>query len=600
MRKPGDAFVARPDRLKGTQEKISRSSLKKLGAYLMTERWWLLLAILLSVAGNLLALTGPMLSGLAVDAIEPGPGRVEFARVWYYAGWMILCYGVAFVCSYSLSVLMIAVSQRIVGRMRKDVFERLVDLPVGYFDTRPTGDIISRISYDIDTVNATLSHDAVQLMTTVITVTGALAMMVRISGILVLVFVVTVPLSIFLTRQITRRTRPLYRKRSRSLGELNGYAEEMVSGMETLAVYCQEEHTVKGFGEKNSQAAAACYRADYYGNMVGSCVNFVNNLSLALISVFGALLYLAGAMTIGNISSFVLYSRKFSGPINEFANIIGELQSSMAAAERIVSLLTEPAEAAGEDKDTRELAAGQGKVDCENLTFGYNPGHPVLRGLSLAARPGALVAIVGPTGAGKTTIINLLMRFYDAQGGQLWVDGQPVREVTRRSLRGTYAMVLQDTWLFSGTVFENLSYGKPGAALHDVKEAARMAMADSFIEKLPQGYDTVLTEDGSNLSKGQKQLLTIARAMLLDARILILDEATSNVDTQTEQKIQKAMRHLMKDKTCFVIAHRLSTIRNADEILVVDHGQVVEQGRHGELMERKGFYYRLYQSQFCR
>ncbi len=580
------------------RERLNWKTLKRLGNYLAAERWYLGLAVGLAVAGNLLALAGPMLSGYAVDAISPGPGRVDFDRVFYYAKWMIACYGAAFVCSYSLAALMIHVSQRIVRRMRKDVFDHLMDLPVGYFDTRSTGDVISRISYDIDTINSSLSHDAVQMMTTVITVVGALSMMVRISRQLVLVFAVTVPLSIFMTRQITGRTRPLFRARSASLGELNGYAEEMVTGKETLAAYCREESAVETFGEKNGEAARAGYRADYYGNIVGSCVNFVNNLSLTLISVFGALLYLGGALTVGHISSFVLYSRKFSGPINEFANIIGELQSSLAAAERIFLLLDETAENADEEGNAGELVCRKGEVEFDRITFGYEPQRPVIRDLSLHAPSGALVAIVGPTGAGKTTLINLLMRFYDTDRGLLLVDGQPVKSVSRKSLRANFAMVLQDSWLFTGTVYENLAYGSQNASMADVRRAARMAMADGFIEKLPQGYDTVLTEDGASLSKGQKQLLTIARAMLLDARILILDEATSNVDTETELKIQAAMRRLMRDKTCFVIAHRLSTIRNADAILVVDQGRIVEQGRHGELMERQGFYYRLYQAQF--
>ena len=557
------------------RERINWNTLKKLGHYLAAERWYLLVAVCLAVAGNLLSLAGPMLSGYAVDAISPGPGRVDFERVFYYAKWMIVCYGAAFICSYSLAALMIHVSQRIVRRMRRDVFDHLMELPVGYFDTRTTGDVISRISYDIDTINGSLSHDAVQMMTTVITVVGALSMMVRISRQLVLVFAFTVPLSIFMTRQITRRTRPLF-----------------------LAAYCREESTIRTFEEKNGEATKAGYRADYYGNIVGSCINFINNLSLTLISVFGALLYLGGFLTVGHISSFVLYSRKFSGPINEFANIIGELQSSLAAAERIFLLLDERAETADEALGVEVLDCRKGEVDFEQITFGYEPGRPVIRDLSLKAPSGALVAIVGPTGAGKTTLINLLMRFYDANQGRLLVDGRPVKSVSRASLRANFAMVLQDSWLFNGTVYENLAYGSKNATRADVKRAAQMAMADEFIEKLPQGYDTVLTEDGASLSKGQKQLLTIARAMLLDARILILDEATSNVDTETELQIQAAMRQLMQGKTCFVIAHRLSTIRNADTILVVDQGQIVEQGRHGELMEKKGFYYRLYQAQF--
>lgn len=373
--------------------------------------------------------------------------------------------------------------------------------------------------------------------------------------------------------------------------------EEMITGQKTLKAYGREEYTRKRFDKKNKDAVEAYYRAEYYGSVVGPCVNFINNLSLSLISVFGALLYLGGAMSVGDISSFVLYSRKFSGPINEAANIFSELQSAFAAAERVFRLLDEePEPVDGPGAETLEQV--RGNVRLEHVNFGYEPGKPVIRDLSLEAKPGRLVAIVGPTGAGKTTLINLLMRFYDADSGRILVDGKEIKGLTRKSLRKAYAMVLQDTWLFHGSIYENLAYGKAGATRQEVEEAAKAAHIHSFIMRLPQGYDTILTDEGANISKGQKQLLTIARAMLLDARMLILDEATSNVDTRTEQQIQKAMRRLMEGKTCFVIAHRLSTIENADLILVVNDGEVVEQGTHRELMERGGAYSRLYRAQF--
>lgn len=577
--------------------KNRKGTILRLARYMVQYKYRVLFALGLTVASNLLALMGPMLSGYAIDAIEPGVGRVDFARVFYYAALMVIFYLVSSALSYVLSVLMIHISRKVVYKMREDVFTHLMELPVGYFDTHQTGDIISRISYDIDTVNTSLANDLVQILTTLITVVGAFSMMIAISPRLVLIFAFTVPLSTFLTKLITGKTRPLFRLRSRKLGELNGFVEEMITGQKTLKAYHQEENTIRKFDGKNEEAVEAYYRAEYYGSVVGPTVNFINNLSLTLVSVFGALLFLAGKMRIGSISSFILYSRKFSGPINEAANIMSELQSALAAAERVFNMIDEPAEMA-DSENAVELCQVRGDVRLENVSFGYTKEQQIIKNLNLRAPHGKLIAIVGPTGAGKTTLINLLMRFYDVQDGYIFVDNREIRDVTRTSLRKGYAMVLQDTWLFQGTVFENIAYGRQNATLEDVVEAAKAAKIHSYIMRLPQGYDTVLTDEGTNISKGQKQLLTIARAMLLDAPMLILDEATSNVDTRTERQIQQAMRKLMEHKTCFVIAHRLSTIQNADEILVVNHGEIVEQGTHERLMERQGFYYQLYQAQF--
>lgn len=569
----------------------------RLGQYMLSYKWLLLLALALTVGSNLFSLIGPTLSGYAIDAIEPGLHQVVFERVFYYAGWMIIFYVISSVLSYLLSILMIHISRKVVFRMRKDVFDRLLSLPVGYFDTHQTGDIISRISYDIDTINASLSNDLVQILATVITVIGAFCMMVVISPKLVLVFVFTVPLSICMTKLITGKTRPLFRLRSRKLGELNGFVEEMISGQRTLKAYHQEANTITRFDQKNEEAVEAYYRAEYYGSVTGPTVNFINNLSLALISVFGALLYLAGSMSVGNISSFVLYSRKFSGPINEFANIISEFQSALAAAERVFMTMDELPEPVDADQ-ARDLTGVEGNVRIENVSFGYTKDAPIIKNLNLQADKGKLVAIVGPTGAGKTTLINLLMRFYDVGDGHIYIDNEEASQVTRKSLRKSYAMVLQDTWLFEGSIYDNIAYGKEGASMEEVVAAAKAAKIHGFIKRLPQGYHTILSDDGTNISKGQKQLLTIARAMLLESPMLILDEATSNVDTRTEIQIQQAMRKLMEHKTCFVIAHRLSTIQNADVILVVNHGEIVEQGTHAELMEKKGFYHQLYRAQF--
>ena len=373
--------------------------------------------------------------------------------------------------------------------------------------------------------------------------------------------------------------------------------EEMLSGQKTIRAYGREEQVLAGFDEKNRAAVDAYTSAEANGTLTGPSVNFINNLSLALICVFGSLQFLRGSLRLGDLSSFVQYSRKFSGPINEVANIFSELQSAFAAAERVFSLID--AEPEPEDRaDAVALENVRGDVQMKNVDFSYLPGEPIIRGLNLHAEPGSLTAIVGPTGAGKTTIINLLMRFYDVDGGGIYIDGKDIRDLTRSSLRGAFTMVLQDTWLFHGTIFENIAYGKPGATMEDVVRAAKAARIHSFISRLPQGYDTVLSDNGTSISKGQKQMLTIARAMLLDARMLILDEATSNVDTGTEQQIQAAMRQLMQGKTCFVIAHRLSTIRSADHILVLNGGKIVEQGNHETLMAKNGFYRKLYESQF--
>lgn len=569
----------------------------RLGKYLLQHKWMVLAAVSLTITGNLLALLGPMLSGYAIDAIGVGPGQTNFDLVLFYCGLMLVFYVLSSGLSYLLSVLMVKISQKIVYQMRKDLVDKLLELPVRFFDSHQTGDIISRLSYDIDTVNSSLSNDLLQIAASAITVIGSFIMMLRISPPLILVFVVTVPISVLFIIYRTKKVRPLFRKRSAKLGELNGFVEEIISGQKTTKAYHQEQTMVGRFDQRNNEAVEAYYMADYYGSTVGPSVSFINNLSLTLISIFGSLLYLVGSVSLGNLSSFVLYSRKFSGPVNEMANIISELQSAAAAAERVFRMIDEPAEAA-DLPQAKPLEEVKGDVQMKDIQFGYEPDKVIIHDLNLHAKPGSLVAIVGPTGAGKTTIINLLMRFYDPQKGQILMEGCDSHDITRKSLRAAYTMVLQDTWLFYGSIYDNIAFSRPEATPEEVIEAAKAAKIHNYIMSLPDGYDTIVNGDGLNISQGQKQMLTIARAMLSDAKMLILDEATSNVDTRTEMQIQSAMRNLMKDKTCFVIAHRLSTVQNADTILVVQHGDIIEQGNHEQLMKKGGVYAGLYSSQF--
>ena len=571
--------------------------LQRLWQYLGRNRAMLALALALSIGSSLLSLYGPKLSGRAINAIDLGAGQVDFDTVFRCAILMAICYACSAGLTYLLNGVMIHLSRTVSRQMRHDIFENLTSLPVGFFDRYQTGDLISILTYDVDTVNQSLSSDLLQILQSVVTVTVSFFMMMSSAPELEIVFFVTIPATIWFTRWLAGRVRPLFRKRSGKLGALNGFVEEMLSGQKTIRAYGREEAVLEKFDEKNTEAVDAYTVAEANGTVTGPCVNFINNVSLAMVCLLGSMLFLQGKLGLGDLSSFVQYSRKFSGPINEVANIIAELQSAFAAAERVFSLIDAEPEAP-DAVGAKELTKVRGDVELRHVDFGYEPGKPIIQDLSFHAKPGSLTAIVGPTGAGKTTIINLLMRFYDVDAGEILLDGQDIRTLTRDSLRRAYTMVLQDTWLFHGTIFDNIAYGKPGATMEEVVAAAKAAHIHGYISRLPQGYDTILSDNGSSISKGQKQLLTIARAMLLDAHMLILDEATSNVDTRTEEKIQRSYRSLMAGKTCFVIAHRLSTIRSADHILVLNGGQVVEQGTHESLMAEKGFYYDLYQAQF--
>ena len=586
---------------KKERPKDTRGALRRILSYLMEYRWLVLLFLVFAFLSNFGNLMGPRFAGKAIGAAEEGfrqgPGHVDMGIVTRYALLMLGCYVGSSVMSFLVGIGMMRVGRRVARNMRRDVFNKLMTLPVGYFDRHQAGDIISRVSYDIDVVSTSLSTDVIQIITSLVTVVGSFVMMCAISLPLVLCMAATIPISIAFTRYMGKKTRPLYAKRSAAYGEMNGFAEEMFTGQKTILAYAQEERVCGDFSRINRKAAEAYRDADGMGVRMGPTIGMISNFGLAAIGMGGAILYMLGIVGLEQISSFVLYSRKFSGPINEISNIVNEIFSALAASERVFRLLDEPEEV----KDiygAAELKDCRGHVQAEGVSFGYLPGKTVLHHLDLEAKPGQTVAIVGPTGAGKTTVINLLMRFYDPDSGRICVDGREEREYTMDSLRRAYAMVLQDTWVFRGTIFENIAYGKEDATMEEVVAAAKAAHIHGYIMRLPEGYNTVISEDGGNISKGQKQLLTFARAMLYDTGMLILDEATSNVDTNTERQVQKAIRSLMAGKTSFVIAHRLSTIQNADRILVVDHGDVVEQGTHESLMEERGFYYRLYASQF--
>ena len=578
--------------------KDTKGTLIKLYKTLLPFKVLIIFVVVLSIFSCVLSLLGPYFCGEAINEVEKGPGMIDFSIVWKWAVMMLVSYLFSEVVYLTINLIMVSVSKKTGYILRKECFEKLHRLPVPVFDDNSAGDILSRISYDVDVVATSIQTDISQIITTIITVLGSFFMMLKISLPLSCITMVTLPVTIIYTIHIKGITRPLYSKRSEKYGEMNGFVEEMFSGEKTIQAYSYEENVSKEYAKINKEASDAYFNADVRGVTIGPTMGMMNNLSLALNGMIGSILYMFSFATLGQLSSFILYSRKFAGPINELSNIMNEIFSALSAAERIYSFLgmkEDPEDA----PDAIELTSGEGRVELRDVSFSYSPEKEILHSVSFSTEKGKTLAIVGETGAGKTTIINLLMRFYRPQGGKILIDGIDSAKLTDRSLRSQFAMVLQDTWLFRGTVLENIAYGREDATREEVVEAAKKAGIHHFITTLEKGYDTVISENGGNISKGQKQLLTIARAFLSKAPVLILDEATSNVDTSTEKKVQEAMAALMKGRTAIVIAHRLSTIENADEIIVMSHGSVVEKGTHSSLLEKKGAYYNLYRSQFA-
>ena len=577
------------------QEKNYSKIAKKLFSYILVEWKWFLLAIVLVVSSNLLVLWGPRYSGAAIDTLTKS--EIDFNETYKNVYLMLFAYLGSSVLTYISTRVMIRVSEKVILNMRQDTFEKIVDVPIKYIDTHQAGDLVSRISYDLELVNRAISDNIVSIVAALISVLGSFSMMMSISPSLSLIFLIIIPIIILFTRYRIKKTRPLFSLRSRKLGEMNGYVEEILNGQKTIQAYEKEEYFSNEFWLRNSTSIDAYYKADYQASINFPTMGFLTNISIALVSIFGSLMYLDGAFSLGFLSSFILYARQFSFPINQIAGVVAEVQSALSAANRVFALLEQDNEKP-DSKEAISLEDVKGKVEFKNVSFGYDDDNMVIKDFNYVADPGTLTAIVGQTGAGKTTLINLLMRFYDPQEGDILIDDIPYKNIKRKTQRTAFAMVLQDAWLFKGTIKENIVYGKPDASMEEIKKAAKSAHIDHFIEIQKDGYDTILDEDAENLSQGQKQLMTIARAMILNRPMLILDEATSNVDSRTEIQIQDAMNKLMEGKTSFVIAHRLSTIKNADNILLLSNGEVIEQGNHEELLAKKGEYYKLYTSQF--
>ncbi len=569
-----------------------KSTLRRLAAYFkgVSRLFALLMAVVIVM--TCAAVLIPSLQGGAIDAIKDR----SWSTLLSLLGGLLAVYAVQAVCSFVQARLSASLSQRIIRKMRRDLFQKIIRLPISYLDTHSNGDLISRMTNDVENLSSTISQSLGSLLSSLLTIVGTLLIMLLYCWQLTLITMVTVFLTVFSTRQLSKIMAKEYRKRARLTGELNGLAEEMITGYQSVTACQQQEQIIREFDRGSDQLTAVSIRAESLSNGVGPVLDCISNIGFVVVAVFGGWFALKGMITIGVISAFLLYAKQFIRPVNEVAQLFGSIQTAAAGAERVFALMEQPEE---DSRGTLALGEGRGAISFRNVTFSYVPGQPVLKNFSLDIRPGQKIALVGATGSGKTTVVNLLIRFYPVDSGEITIDGQSIYQLDRSGLRSQMAIVLQDTVLFSDTVEGNLKYAAPHASQEDMERAARISHCAGLIEKLPQGYQTVLTHAGANLSQGQRQLLAIARAILADPRILILDEATSCVDTQTEKQIQDAMAQLMKNRTCLMIAHRLSTIQDADVIVVLDGGQVVETGTHEELLARKGYYHALYMTQFA-
>jgi len=528
--------------------------------------------------------------------LVPGAG-VDFAAIGKILLTLATIYLLAAFFQWLQQYIMAGVSQRTVYRLRRDVDQKLQRLPLKYYDNHPHGDILSRVTNDVDNIAHTLQQTITQMLSSIVTVIGVLIMMFKISTLLSWISLAVIPVSLVITLLIARQSQKQFVRQWNSTGAVNAHVEEMFTGYNLVKAFNREEDALQQFREQNEKLYEASFKAQFISGLIHPVINFVNNLNYVAIAVLGGVNVANGVISLGDVQAFIQYSRQFTKPIVQVASIMNVLQSTVASAERVFELL-DGEEEVPDVENPVVLEDVKGHVRFEHVYFSYDPNVPLIEDFNLDVPAGDMIAIVGPTGAGKTTLVNLLMRFYDVNSGRIIIDGVDIRQMRRRDLRRIFGMVLQDTWLFSGTIRDNIAYGKENATEEEIIAAAKAAYVDHFVRTLPDGYDTVLTGDATNISQGQRQLITIARAFLADPKILILDEATSSVDTRTEMLIQKAMANLMKGRTSFVIAHRLSTIRDADNIVVMDHGRIVEQGNHKELMEKKGFYYNLYMSQF--